>query len=252
MIELLLYAYLFIFGLVLGSFYNVVGIRTVNKESIIWPRSHCPNCKQTLRAKQLIPVLSYIRQKGRCSNCQMSISLKYPIFELLTAFLFTISPMLVGWSKELLIFLVLISLVIIITISDLHKMLIPNRVLLFFGIVIFLIRLVIPTDPWWDAYAGAVIGFGLLLLIAIISKGGMGGGDIKLAAVIGLILGIKGTVITLVLASLLGMLYGILLIILKKMERRKPIPFGPFIGMAALISYVYSDWLWACYFDLFL
>lgn len=247
MMEIFIYIYLFIIGLVLGSFYNVVGIRMADKISIIRPRSHCPNCRQQLKVAQLIPVISYMIQKGRCINCQTKISIKYPLFELLTASLFTISPMLVGWSKELLIFFVLISLVIIITISDLYKMLIPNKVLLFFGIVIFIFRFFIPTDPWWDAYAGALLGFGLLLLIAVVSKGGMGGGDIKLFAVVGLFLGVKGTVLTLVLAAVFGMLFGFLLMMLKKFKRGQPIPFGPFIGLAALISYVYSDTIWAFY-----
>lgn len=249
--ETLLYSYLFIFGLIFGSFFNVVGIRTAEKQSIMSPRSHCPNCQHRLRPRELIPVVSYILQKGRCRHCQTSISIKYPLFELLTACLFTVSPVVVGWSKELLVALLLISLVVIVTISDLHKMVIPNRVLLFFGIAIFVVRLIVLTRPWWDAYVGALLGFGLLYVIAVISKGGMGGGDIKLFFVLGLFVGVKGIVLTLFLAAFFGMLYGFILIELKKEKRKQPIPFAPFIGLAVLLSFAFGEQWWVFYFRLF-
>lgn len=250
--DIFLHIYLFVFGLVFGSFFNVVGIRMAEKQSIVTPRSHCPSCQHELRAIELIPVVSYLLQKGRCKNCQVSISLKYPLFELVTACLFTISSMVVGWSKELLIALLLISLVIIVSISDLHKMLIPNRVLLFFGIAIFIVRLLIPTYPWWDPYVGSLLGFGLLFLIALVSKGGMGGGDIKLFAVLGLFLGVKGVLLTLFLAAFLGMLFGFILIVSGRLQRKQPMPFAPFIGLAALISYAYGQDIWNFYFSLFI
>lgn len=251
MLEAFAYFYLFIVGLVLGSFYNVVGIRTADKQSIAFPRSHCPSCKRTLSARELIPVFSYIWQKGRCRGCQMKVSLKYPFFELVTAVLFTISPLLVGWSKELLIVLLLVSLVVIVTISDLYKMLIPNRVLLFFTLVTLGARLVIPSSPWWDAYAGAVLGFLVLFLIAIVSKGGMGFGDVKYFAVLGLFLGMKNTIFTLIFAAFFGTIVGGVLIALKKHRRNQPLPFAPFIGAGALISYFYGDALWQMYVSLF-
>lgn len=248
MLETLAYIYLFILGLILGSFYNVVGIRTADKQSIVSPRSHCPSCKHQLSALELIPVVSYLLQKGRCKQCQTKISVKYPLFEFITASLFTISPMMVGWSKELLIVLLLISLVIIVTISDLYKMLIPNQVLLFFALVTLAMRVWLPLAPWWDAYAGAVLGFLILFLIAIISKGGMGGGDIKYFSVLGLFLGMKGIVLTLVLAAFLGAVFGLVLLLLKKIARKQPLPFAPFIGAAALISYFYGHVIWQAYF----
>lgn len=250
MLNLLLYSYMFIIGLVFGSFFNVVGIRTADGRSIVRPRSHCPRCNHYLTASELVPVVSYLLQNGCCKNCGSPISIRYPLFELLTACLFTISPMVAGWSKDLLVVLLLVSLVVIVTVSDTYKMLIPNRVLLFFFPVMVIVRLFIPTTPWWDAYARALLGFALLLLIAVASKGGMGGGDIKLFAVLGLFLGIKGTVLTLVLAAILGLLYALVLLAAKKLNRKEPIPFGPFIGAAALISYVYSESIWASYLNL--
>ena len=248
--ELLLYIYLFLFGLIFGSFFNVVGIRTAEKQSIITPRSHCPSCEHTLGVTELIPVVSYLWQKGRCKNCGEPISAKYPLFELVTACLFTISPLVVGWSKDLLVLLLLVSLIIIVSISDLHNMLIPNQVLLFFGIILGIIRLFIQTSPWWDAYAGAVLGFGLLYLIAVVSKGGMGGGDIKYFAVLGLFLGVKGILLTLFLAAFVGMLFGLVFMILGKLKRKQPVPFAPFIGLAAWISYSFGEHIWKMYFQL--
>ena len=239
--EILFYSYLFVFGLILGSFYNVVGVRLANEESIITPRSHCPQCNHQLTVWELIPVFSYVFQRGRCKNCQTKISIKYPLFELATATLFTISPQMVGWSKELLIALLLISLVVIITISDIEKMIIPNKVLLFFGTLMLIIRFFIPTEPWWDGYLGAMFGFLLLFIIMVVSKGGMGGGDVKLFFVLGLFVGMKGVFFTLFLASLFGLIYGVIQMGQKKLQRKQPIPFGPFIGLAVLVVYFFSN-----------
>ncbi len=249
--DIFLSIYLFVFGLIFGSFFNVVGIRTAEKQSIVTPRSHCPSCQYELSATELIPVVSYVLQKGRCKSCQASISPKYPMFEFVTACLFAIAPIAVGWSTELIVALLLISLVMIVSISDLHKMLISNRVLLFFAMAIFIVRLFVPMSPWWDPYAGALLGFGLLFLIAIVSKGGMGGGDIKLFAVLGLFLGVKGVLLTLFLAAFLGMLFGFGLVVTRKLKRKQPLPFAPFIGLAALISYVYGADFLEFYFSLF-
>jgi leader peptidase (prepilin peptidase)/N-methyltransferase len=112
-------------------------------------------------------------------------------------------------------------------------------------------RLFVPLDPWWDLIVGAVFGFCLLLLIAIISKGGMGGGDIKLFFVIGLALGFQLTLLTFILATFLGALYGIVGIILGKFKKRKQIPFGPFIALGALLSYFYGNNIIDWYFTMF-
>ena len=249
-VELLFYFYLFVFGLIFGSFFNVVGLRTAEKQSIVTPRSHCRKCQHTLGVSELIPVVSYLWQKGRCKNCGATISWKYPFFEFVTACLFTISPLVVGWSKDLLVLLLLVSLIIIVSISDLHNMLIPNQVLLFFGIMILIIRIFIPTSPWWDAYAGAMLGFGLLYIIAVVSKGGMGGGDIKYFAVLGLFLGVKGILLTLFLAAFVGMLFGLIFMMFGKLKRKQPVPFAPFIGLAAWISYSFGEHIWKMYFQL--
>jgi leader peptidase (prepilin peptidase)/N-methyltransferase len=242
---------IFLYGLFLGSFYNVVGIRTVEGKSIVHPRSHCSNCGRTLPPLELIPLLSYAMQRGKCRGCHSSVSIKYPIFELITATLFMISPMVVGWSLELFIALLLVSLVVIVTISDLHAMMIPNRVLLFFFIVIVLVRFFYPTEPWWDMLAGLLVGAVLLLLIAIISRGGMGGGDVKLFAVLGLFVGLQGIVLTFLLSTLIGTIFGLLLMVFKKVRRKEPMPFAPYIGLAVLIAYFWGESIWIWYIRFF-
>lgn len=247
--EAFLHVYLFLVGAVLGSFYNVVGLRLAVGKSIVKPRSHCPNCQQTLSWKELIPVLSFIFQKGRCRNCQSSVSVKYPFFELTTACLFTISPLMVGWSKELLVAFVFLSLLVIISVSDLETMLIPDKILLFFLVLLVILRFIEPLSPWWDSLAGAGFGFVLFLLLAIVSKGGMGGGDIKLMGVIGVVLGFQGVLLTIFLSSFIGAVFGILAIVMKKAKRKHPIPFGPFIAIGAMLSYFYHEAIFDWYIN---
>lgn len=157
-----------------------------------------------------------------------------------------------GFSKELVVALIFISLLVIITVSDLAYMLIPNKILLPFGIALCLLRIVSPLSPWWDSLLGAGVGFGVLLLIGIVSKGGMGGGDIKLFFVIGLVLGTIQTLLTLFLAALIGSIIGIIILKIKGKGRKTPIPFGPSIALAALIAYFYGtelvDWYGSLFF----
>ena len=239
--QLLLISYLGIIGLTLGSFYNVVGLRVPVKQSIVKPRSACPQCNHTLSAAELIPVLSYVFQRGKCRSCKAPISPLYPFIELITAVLFAVSPLIVGWGNELLLSLALISLLVIITVSDLAYMLIPDKVLLFFTALFVVLVPFVDTMNIVDSLFGAAVGFGILLMIALLSKGGMGGGDIKLFAVIGFALGVKHVVLSLFFAVTYGSVLGILLIMTGVVKRKQPIPFGPFIALGALTAYFYGD-----------
>ncbi|MGM8216313.1 prepilin peptidase [Bacillaceae bacterium W0354] len=236
-----IYLYIAILGLILGSFYNVVGIRIPEGESVISPPSHCPSCQKRLKPLELIPVFSFILQRGKCKHCKEKISPFYPFFEGLTAILFIISFYLIGFNQELIIAWLFVSLLVIITISDLKYQIISDKVLLFFAIVIGGLRLWISLDPWYDAFLGAIFGFGLLLLIAVLSRGGMGGGDIKLFGVIGLVLGFKGTLTTLIVATFLGTIVGLGLMWLGKVRKGVPFAFGPFIAVAAIAAYFFGD-----------
>ena len=234
-------AFFSIFGLVFGSFYNVVGLRVPKNESIAFPPSHCTNCDRQLTPLDLVPVFSYLFLRGRCRSCGEKIHWVYPLMEAITAALFAISFWQLGFQPELIIALIFVSLLVIITVSDIAYMLIPDKVLLPVGIVLLVLRLFIPLDPWWDALLGAAVGFGILLLIAIVSKGGMGGGDIKLFFVIGLVLGTSGTLMTLFFASLIGAIAGIVQLRVRNQDRKTPVPFGPSIALGAVITYFWGD-----------
>ena len=243
-----LYILIFLTGLILGSFYNVVGLRIPEKESIIVPRSACPSCGQPLSPFEMVPVLSYLALKGKCGTCQSGISPLYPIMEIVTGVLFVSAPMLLGWRMELLVAWALISLLLIIFVSDYVYMLIPNKILLFFAVFMFLLRIFIPLDPWWDMFAGAAAGFVIPFFIAIISKGGIGGGDIKLFSLIGLVMGVKGLLLSFMFSTLLGAVFGVIGLAAGLVKKGKPIPFGPFIAMGALTAYFFGqevlDWYW--------
>jgi leader peptidase (prepilin peptidase) / N-methyltransferase len=231
----------FIYGVILGSFYNVVGLRVPLNQSIVKPRSHCPNCNHTLTAIDLIPVLSYLFLRGKCRRCKASISPFYPIIEMITGILFMLAPIILGWSIELIIAWTLISLMVIVCVSDIHYMLIPDKVLIVFTFIFLVERWFIPLSPWWDSLAGAAVGFTLLLAIAFISKGGMGGGDIKLYAVIGLALGIKLVLISFFLATFFGAVFGLLGMLVGKVKKGKPMPFGPYIALGTITAYFYGE-----------
>lgn len=248
-VEWVWFSYVVLAGLVLGSFYNVVGLRVPAGESFTGSsRSKCPSCGKTLGALELIPVLSWLVLRGRCKGCGKGISPVYPVMELATGALFGVAFWQFGLSAELVVALLFFSMLVIITVSDLSTMLIPDKVLLFFGLPLLLLRVTAaPLDPsWWTALVGASLGFGILLLLAIASRGGMGGGDIKLYLVIGLVLGPLHTVLSLFLAALFGLLYGLPRIVRKQTGRGHPIPFGPFIAIGASVAYLYGgemlDW----------
>lgn len=237
----MIYICLFVYGIVFGSFYNVVGLRIPIKQSIVTPRSSCPTCGHQMKAYELIPVISHFIQKGKCRGCQSRISPIYPFFELLTGLLFMTAPLVIGWSGELVVALTLISMFMIIVVSDIHYMIIPDKILIWFAGIFLLERIIWPLTPWWDSLLGAVTGFLLLLIIALVSKGGMGGGDVKLYALLGLVLGFKLVLLSFFLSTLFGAVIGGLALLFKIVKRRQPIPFGPFIAAGALTAYYWGS-----------
>ncbi|WP_274308851.1 prepilin peptidase [Solibacillus daqui] len=249
--EMLMVFFMGIIGAILGSFFNVVGLRIPEKESIIAPPSNCPSCAHTLSIIDLIPVLSYGLLRGKCRVCGVRISPIYPLVEAATALLFAFATWEIGLKWELLVVLLFISLLMIITVSDIAYMLIPDKVLLFFLPFFIVGRILSPLTPWWDSVLGATIGFSLLLFIAVVSKGGMGGGDIKLFLLIGIVLGTVNTLLTLFLAALFGIVFGGIMHIHRKQGRKTPIPFGPAIVVAALVVYFYGAQLIQIYIKLF-
>lgn len=238
----------FIFGIVFGSFFNVVGLRVPKKQSIAYPPSHCPSCERQLTAIDLLPVLSYVLLRGKCRTCKAKVSPIYPSMELLTGILFALAYVHFGLTAEFFVALLFISMLVCITVSDIAYMLIPNKILLFFLPLLVVGRIFSPLTPWWDSLLGAVVGFGMLYIVALLSRGGMGGGDIKLFFVIGIVLGTVKTLLTLAFASAIGLVIGIIVLRMTKKGRKTPVPFGPSIALAAIILYFYGEhiitWYW--------
>ncbi|WP_404404125.1 prepilin peptidase [Jeotgalibacillus malaysiensis] len=248
---ILLTAYFVIAGMLLASFFNVVGLRSPAGQSIVYPGSACPQCKKSLTWKELIPVFSFLIQRGKCRNCGKVISPVYPMIEALGGLFFGLAYIYFGFTMELIVALILISLLLIISVSDIAYMLIPDKILLFFLFLLIPLRVIEPLTPWWDAPLGAASGFILLLLIAIMSRGGMGGGDIKLYAVIGLVLGFKLTLLSFFIATFIGTAAGLYAIYVKKKSRKDPVPFGPSIAAGTMIAYFWGAEIISTYTDFF-
>ena len=249
--NLLLIIIYILLSLFIGSFLNVVALRIPNKESIVYPPSHCPTCDHRLSALDLVPVLSYVGLKGKCRYCGDKISPIYPFGELLTLVVFLLIPYFFGFSKELIVAYPFAMIMIAVTLSDIRYQLIPDRITYPGMILLFVLRIFVHPLPIWQYLVGAVLGGGLLLLIAILSRGGMGGGDIKLFFLIGLVLGWQNTLLALFLSTGIGAVIGGLLILLRITKRKQMIPFGPFIFVGTMITYFLGNQIWGWYLHLY-
>jgi leader peptidase (prepilin peptidase)/N-methyltransferase len=198
-------------------------------------------CNTQLKPWDLIPVLSYLLARRHCRYCHTTFSQRYAIVEVLTAILFVWCFQLFGLTSLLIKTIILTCYLIVITFIDYDHQLILDRVLLWFSISGVAINLWTNSVNIWDMLFASLLGGGLLLLIAVVSHGGMGGGDIKFAAALGLWLGWKYLLLALLLSFVLGGAGGLLLLILKIKNRKDFIPFGPFIALGALISMLYGS-----------
>ncbi|MBY7143863.1 prepilin peptidase [Virgibacillus sp. NKC19-3] len=241
----------FLFGLIFGSFFNVLGLRIPKNQTFIMDRSICPGCRHILSWYELIPVISYVIQLGKCRHCRGEITPIYPIMEITTGFLFMYSYMMIGLQLELITALLLVSMLIIILVSDIKYMLIPNKILLFFLPLIILMRIIQPLDPWWSALAGGLLGFIIIALIILVSRGGMGAGDMKLFGLLGIILGIEKVLLAFFLSCIIGAVIGVILLLFKIIDRKQQVPFGPYIVVAAFLTYFHGDSLLNWYFTFF-
>lgn len=236
-----LYVFIFFcFGLMFGSFMNVVGIRIPINESFITGRSYCPSCRNSLSWYELIPLFSFLLQKGKCRNCHGKIPDSYPLIELLTGILFAFSFYKLGFQLELITSLLLTSLLIIVLVTDITYMVIPNCVLLFFFPLFITMRIIQPLSIWWSPILGFIIGVSVVGFIIIISRGGMGAGDMKLLGVLGIILGFENVLLTFFLACITGAIIGMTLLLFNIIKRKQKVPFGPYIVGTAIVSYYYG------------
>lgn len=237
-------------GSVIGSFLNVVVARLPRGESLVYPRSRCPGCHTPIRWVDNIPLLSYALLRGRCRHCAARISRRYPVIEGATAALFALAAWRFGGHPESLgpAWIFLAALVAIAAI-DLEHQIIPDRITLPGIAVGLLTSLVNPLLTWRDSLLGIALGAGFVFVVIVASRGGMGGGDLKLCAMIGAFLGWKLTLLAIMLAVVLGGIVAVTLLIAGRKRRRDAIPFGPFLASGAVVSLLWGDellrWYWA-------
>ena len=242
-----------IFGLVIGSFLNVCICRIANEESIAFPPSHCTNCGYELKAKDLIPVLSYIFLGGKCRSCKEKISIQYPIVEILNAILYIAIYLKFRFTLNLFKFCLFASLLIVIGFIDFKTKYVYNSTVVFgvvSGILFAVLEWMETKSIPWNYIAGAFIGFGIIYLIVILTRG-MGEGDIDIALICGLFLGIKGILVTLFLAIILGGIVATIILIFKLKERKAEIAFGPYLAIGGIIACLYGSRLIDIYLGLF-
>ncbi len=249
----MLEAVVFILGLLIGSFINVCIYRLPRKESIVFPPSNCPSCKQPIQFYDNIPLLSFLFLRGRCRSCRTPISWRYPLVELIhgMGYLFILHQF--GLSFAALIYALFFSALMVVTFIDLSHQIVPDVITLP-GMVLGLLAAstVLPPGPI-NSLIGLFLGGGLFYFVAILSvtllkKEGMGGGDIKLIAMIGAFLGWKGMLLTIFLAALSGSISGLFLVLCRGRSRAEPIPFGPFLALGAMVSLFWGPEILHWYF----
>jgi len=242
----------FLLGLFIGSFLNVAIYRLPRGETIILGRSHCPACGQALAWYDLVPVLSYFALRGRCRYCGTSISPRYPLVELLTGAVFAALFYRFGPTPVLAKYLFLGAVLIAAAFIDLEHYLIPDRLVLAGLAGAVILGFAARDVGIWSALAGCAAGAGFLSVIAVISKGGMGGGDVKLAAVTGLFLGWPLAALALFLAIVSGGLAAAIFLLLGIKGRKDPVPFAPFIAAGTLIAILWGAYIIGWYRQVFL
>ncbi len=253
-----------VFGAVVGSFLNVVVCRLPAGESIVSPRSRCPRCGAPIRPRDNIPVLGWLALRGRCRDCRAPIALRYPLVEAANALLWAALALRFGPGVSFPVFAVFCSALVAITLIDADHWIIPDAITLP-GIAVGLAAsFVLPpreslvadllyhrlglwrlpgplTAPgFWDSLAALLIGGGFFYLVALVSRGGMGGGDIKLTAMMGAFLGLRDLGVAVFAGLLSGSAVGIALMIAGRKSRKDLIPFGPFLALGGVTAIFWS------------
>lgn len=236
----------FLLGAVMGSFFNVIIYRLPENISIIKPPSHCPGCGKKIHWEDNIPILSYIILNGKCRNCDFHIPITYLIVETISAFLFLFSYLRFGISLELCTFLIFISLLIPISFIDLKTTLIPDSIAIpgiILGLALSIFRGLVLIS-----LIGTIVGTFLVLTIIMIGKRiykqeVMGDGDIRLVAMIGAFVGWAGVLLTIMIGSFLGAVYGLIQIKRGKLTMKSQVPFGPYLAIGGIISFLYGKWI---------
>lgn len=244
-----LYTMIFLFGITIGSFLNVCIYRIPKKEDIVLERSHCMSCGNVLKWYELIPVFSFLFLRGKCRNCGAKLSMQYPMIELLNGILYLLVAAVKGFTIESVLFCICTSVLIVIAVIDWRTYEIPFGCNVIIGIL-GMVRLVTDLSYWYEYVIGFCVVSGLFLLIYLITKGrGIGGGDIKLMAAAGLLLGWQKILLSLMIGSIAGSVIHLTLMKLKNKER--VLAFGPYLALGIFIAMLYGNELINWYLALF-
>lgn len=241
-----MYILIFILGIIIGSFLNVCIYRIPREESLAYPSSHCTYCSHPLKWYDLVPIFSFLSLRGRCRYCGEIISPQYPIVELLNGIIYLLAFYHFGLSIDFVFYSFLVSILIVISFIDYYHHIIPDGLILIIlsssiiykALIYFVYKMPLSFSDSISSFIGAGI---LFIIIALVSNGGMGGGDIKLIAVLGFILGLKKTILNTLLSFLIGAVISVFLLLSGKKGRKDAIPFGPFINISFLISAFWGD-----------
>ena len=240
----LLIGYCALFGLIVGSFLNVVIYRVPRKESVVSPRSACPTCGIAIEARDNVPILSWMFLRGRCRNCRSPISVRYPLIEAATAGLFAGVAARIGFSWSLPAFLALTAGLLALACTDMEHLLLPKRIVYPVLVIVALLLVVaaVVTGHWHDLLIAALCAmawFIVFFAMNAISPRLLGFGDVRLAPVLGLALGWLGLRYVLLgffSANVIGAVVGISLIATKRMSRQQQIPYGVFLALGTLLA----------------
>ena len=238
---------IFFFGLVIGSFANVCIYRLPKKESVVFPASRCFSCSATVRYFDNIPLIRYLILGGKCRNSKENISLIYPAIELITSLLLLAGLFKFGLTFDFMIYTIVAPALVIITAIDIEHQIIPDAITLP-GIVLGLLA-----GSYSIGYIDSILGFflggALFYLVAVLSNGGMGGGDIKYIAAAGALVGWEKVLLIIFMGAFLGSIVSIFQIVVQKKSKKSLIPFGPFLSVATLITLFYGNLLIKLYID---
>jgi Type II secretory pathway, prepilin signal peptidase PulO and related peptidases len=249
--DIIIIPFVLAFGLVIGSFLNVCIYRIPEGESIVFGRSHCTNCGKPIASYDLIPVVSFLILGGKCRHCKNWISPRYPLIELLNALLYCGLYLRFGLTPAFGLYTLFVSCLIIITFIDIDKQMIPDRInlsILFIGILACFLS---PDVIWYERIIGIGAASVPLFIAMLISKGGMGFGDVKYAAVAGIVLGFRNALFSLLLACVIGAIFGLVYTRIKGVGLKTAIPFGPFLSVSFLFTLIWGNYIIHSYLQLF-
>lgn len=247
---IIIYTMIFLLGIIIGSFLNVCIYRIPEKQDIVLERSHCMSCGNVLKWYELIPLFSFLIQGGKCRNCKTKLSVQYPLIELMNGLVYLWIFLVSGLTVRSVLFCVCASTLIVISVIDWRTYEIPVGCNIIIG-VLGIVRVLSDLAHWYDYVIGFFIVSGLFFIIYLISKGrGIGGGDIKLMAAAGLLLGWKNVLLALMIGSIAGSVIHLTLMKVKGKDR--VLAFGPYLALGIFTAMLYGEKIIAWYLNMFI